>query len=46
MPRFNPGDMVYAIADLLNDPVDETGESAIPGLLPSMLLLSYQSVTA
>lgn len=38
MPRFNPGDMVYAATDLINDPVEETGESAIPGALPGMLL--------
>lgn len=38
MPRFNPGDMVYATVDLVNDPVEETGESALPGLLPGMLL--------
>lgn len=38
MSRFNPGDMVYAAVDLLNDPVEETGESAIPDALPGMLL--------
>jgi len=38
MTRFNPGDMVFATQDLLNDPVEETGESAIPGALPGMLL--------
>lgn len=38
MSQFNPGDMVFAAKDLLNDAVEETGESAIPGLLPGMLL--------
>ena len=38
MSRFNPGDMVYAAVDLLNDPVEETGESSIPNALPGMLL--------
>lgn len=38
MSRFNPGDMVYAAVDLINDPVEETGESAIPDALPGMLL--------
>ncbi len=38
MSRFNAGDMVYASHDLLNDAVEETGESGIPGLLPGMLL--------
>ncbi len=38
MSRFNAGDLVYATRDLLNDPVEETGESAIPGALPGTLL--------
>jgi nitrogen fixation protein NifZ len=38
MTRFNPGDMVFATQDLHNDPVEETGESGIPGSLPGMLL--------
>lgn len=38
MSQFNPGDMVYAAVDLLNDPVEETGESGIPNALPGMLL--------
>jgi len=38
MTRYNPGDMVFAAQDLLNDPVEETGESAVPGALPGMLL--------
>jgi nitrogen fixation protein NifZ len=38
MSRFQLGDLVYAGADLYNDPVEETGESAIPGVFPDMLL--------
>jgi nitrogen fixation protein NifZ len=38
MSQFNAGDRVYASQDLFNDAVEETGESAIPGLLPGMLL--------
>lgn len=32
------GDMVYAAIDLYNEAVEETGESAIPGLAPEALL--------
>jgi nitrogen fixation protein NifZ len=38
MSRFQVGDLVYAAQNLYNDPVDETGESAIPGVFPGMLL--------
>lgn len=38
MSRFNLGDGVYAARDLINDPIEETGESAIPGAFPGMLL--------
>ena len=38
MSRFNAGDRVYAAQDQLNDAVEETGESGIPGVLPGMLL--------
>ena len=38
MNQFNLGDMVVAAVDLRNDPLDETGESAIPGIAPDELL--------
>ncbi len=38
MSRFQLGDLVYAARDLYNDPVEETGESAIPGVAPGALL--------
>lgn len=38
MNRYQMGDMVYAAQDLYNDPIEETGESAIPGLIPGDLL--------
>ncbi len=38
MSQFVMGDMVFAAEDLFNDPLDETGESAIPGLSPGELL--------
>lgn len=38
MTEFNMGDLVYAALDLRNDPVEETGESGIPGLEPGELL--------
>jgi nitrogen fixation protein NifZ len=38
MSRFQSGDLVYAAQDLYNDPVEETGESAIPGVFPGLLL--------
>ena len=38
MIEFNLGDLVYAALDLRNDPVEETGESGIPGVEPGELL--------
>lgn len=38
MSRFHMGDLVYAAQDIYNDPIEETGESAIPGLAPDDLL--------
>jgi nitrogen fixation protein NifZ len=38
MSRFQMGDMVFAAQDLLNEPVEETGESGIPGVAPGELL--------
>lgn len=38
MSRFQMGDMVFAAIDLYNEAVEETGESAIPGLAPEALL--------
>jgi nitrogen fixation protein NifZ len=38
MSDFQPGDRVFAAQDLFNDPLEETGESAIPGLNPGDLL--------
>lgn len=38
MTAFQAGDRVFAAVDLHNDPVEETGESGIPGALPGMLL--------
>ena len=38
MSRFQMGDMVFAAQDLLNEPVEETGESGIPGIEPGALL--------
>jgi nitrogen fixation protein NifZ len=38
MSTFIPGDRVFAALDLFNDPLEETGESAIPGLNPGDLL--------
>jgi len=32
------GDMVYAAQDLFNEPLEETGESSIPGVEPDELL--------
>jgi nitrogen fixation protein NifZ len=32
------GDMVYAAQDLFNEPLEETGESSIPGFEPDELL--------
>lgn len=40
MSRFEMGDLVYSAQDLYNDPVEETGESAIPGASVDELLVS------
>lgn len=32
------GDMVFAAQDLFNEPLEETGESGIPGIEPGALL--------
>lgn len=38
MSRFQMGDMVFAAQDLYNEPLEETGESGIPGVEPEALL--------
>lgn len=38
MSRFQMGDMVFAAHDLFNEPIEETGESGIPGIAPGVLL--------
>lgn len=38
MSRFQMGDMVFAAQDLYNEALEETGDSAIPGLAPEALL--------
>lgn len=38
MSWYQVGDLVYAAHDLYNDPVEETGESAIPGVAPGTLI--------
>ena len=38
MSHFQMGDRVFAAQDLFNEPLEETGESAIPGLDPFALL--------
>jgi nitrogen fixation protein NifZ len=38
MSRFQMGDMVFAAQDLFNEPLEETGESGIPGVKPGALL--------
>jgi len=38
MSRFQMGDRVFAAQDLFNEPLDETGESSIPGVAPDALL--------
>lgn len=38
MSTFQPGDRVFATLDLYNDPLEETGESAIPGMNAGELL--------
>jgi nitrogen fixation protein NifZ len=40
MTAYQTGDMVFAAIDLYNDPVEESGASGIPGLLPGMLLVT------
>ena len=40
MSRFQMGDMVFAAQDLFNEPLEETGESGIPGVEPGALLAS------
>ncbi len=40
MNQFNPGDMVFASVDLYNDPMEDSGESAIPGIAANELLAS------
>jgi nitrogen fixation protein NifZ len=38
MSQFEMGDMVFAVQDLFNEPIEGTGESGIPGVLPGELL--------
>ncbi|MDD2776520.1 MAG: nitrogen fixation protein NifZ [Gallionella sp.] len=38
MSRFQMGDMVFAAQDLFNEPLEETGESGIPGIAAGELL--------
>lgn len=38
MNRFGMGDLVFAAVDLFNEPVEETGESGIPGIEAGALL--------
>lgn len=38
MSQFEMGDLVYSVQDIYNDPVEETGESGIPGLAAGELL--------
>lgn len=38
MPQIQMGDLVYAANDLYNDPIEETGEAAIPGRFLDELL--------
>jgi len=40
MSRYNMGDLVFAVENLYNDPVEETGESAIPGMEAGELLVA------
>lgn len=37
-PTFQLGDLVHAATDLYNDPLEDTGESSIPGLAPGALI--------
>lgn len=39
MGQIQMGDLVYAVGDLYNDPVEETGEAAIPGRFVNELLV-------
>jgi nitrogen fixation protein NifZ len=43
MSRFQMGDMVFAAQDLFNEPLEETGESGIPGFAPGELLTAAGS---
>jgi nitrogen fixation protein NifZ len=38
MTPYQIGDMVFAALDLYNEPIEETGESGIPGIAPGELL--------
>ena len=38
MKQFNLGDLVIATNNLHNDPLEDTGESGIPGIAPNDLL--------
>ena len=38
MSKFQMGDMVFAAQDLYNEAIEESGESAIPGLAPEALI--------
>lgn len=40
MSRFQMGDMVFAAQDLYNEALEETGESAIPGVATDALLVA------
>lgn len=40
MSQFQMGDMVYAAQDIYNEAIEETGESAIPGLAADALIAS------
>ncbi|OGS88712.1 MAG: nitrogen fixation protein NifZ [Gallionellales bacterium GWA2_59_43] len=40
MSKFQMGDMVYAAQDLYNEALEETGESAIPGVAADELLVA------
>lgn len=38
MNQYNLGDAVIAATDLRNDPLEDSGESGIPGIAPNELL--------
>jgi nitrogen fixation protein NifZ len=40
MSKFQMGDMVFAAQDLYNEALEESGESAIPGLAADALIAS------